>query len=990
MPPSEMDALSSSETLGEPHDDLTSSEKRTFSYVLSAELRGFSFSASKAIYQHGKRSMPEAHPNSDPEVVYKSALSAALTGLAFSGGGIRSATFNLGLIQALCKKGLLSRFDYLSTVSGGGYIGTWLSALVRRMAGGNIERAESAIATAGRLAPAEAKVNKAGITPQYKKSSNASPQEPPENIDLPDEVRAARALFFLRQYSNYLSPKKRIFSGDSLGALGTYLRNVLINQMILVFLIGSLMTLPYILAWYGQQIATVEHTGWYGLGLLSIAAIIMGVCIWANPRNSNNRSVDRLWTAQRSMVGFAIALMLIGIWFETAFLFGIWRLALPYSTSSEVPMWLTHSAWYTVAYVFLWLIGNAAAFIIHLCSRQSNSTQAWPGLKNAGRVLPFAILAGFGGGIVSYLAIQSIKLWLVESSHSPFLLWVVGGIAFPILVSCVWLTLTLHIALASEMFLETRREWWARVSGIVFASIAFWTLMVSLTILAPSVMSWGKWSIAAAGTGWVGTTVGGILLGKSKFTSAVNSPSKMHLLSRLAPPIFILGFLFLMAFAVHALYSAIGHNVWNYSPDECIRSVLEDSQRTALGSSFKDFATQTACEVTPIVSNEFSHIAIVGAALAGLGIILGMRASINLFSLNNFYGNRLTRCYIGASTKFRDPNPFTGFSTQDRVPLSDLSKAPDGSDHRAIQRPMIIVNAALNLVAGKELAWQERKAAPFTFTPFFCGFALPPTTKITAAGGFWPTASYTGYEGPSLGSVMAVSGAAASPNMGYHSSPAMGFLLTVFNVRLGRWYPNPETGKISTITQSAPKSGWWYLFRELFGMTDEVSNFIYLSDGGHFENLGVYELVRRRCKLIVSSDVGHDPNYSFEDLGNAIRRCRSDLGAEIIINIDPIRISKDTGYSSKSFAVGTIKYPEDPLDQPSGTIIYLKSSLTGNEPTELRQHKSNHVEFPQTPTSDQFFDESTFESYRQLGFFIGMQVADQINIVISREALNKA
>ena len=89
-----------------------------------------------------------------------------------------------------------------------------------------------------------------------------------------------------------------------------------------------------------------------------------------------------------------------------------------------------------------------------------------------------------------------------------------------------------------------------------------------------------------------------------------------------------------------------------------------------------------------------------------------------------------------------------------------------------------------------------------------------------------------------LGTALSISGAAASPNMGYHSSPAVTFLMTVFNARLGWWLGNPAREKWC---EPGPRSGF-YLFKELFGRTNANSKYIYLSDGGHFENLGVYEL----------------------------------------------------------------------------------------------------------------------------------------------------
>ena len=97
-----------------------------------------------------------------------------------------------------------------------------------------------------------------------------------------------------------------------------------------------------------------------------------------------------------------------------------------------------------------------------------------------------------------------------------------------------------------------------------------------------------------------------------------------------------------------------------------------------------------------------------------------------------------------------------------------------------------------------------------------------------------------------------ISGAAASPNEGYHSSPSVAFLLTVFSVRLGSWFQNPRRPEVWR--KPGPAHGLKPLLSELFGLSNDRSDFVYLSDGGHFEGLGIYELVRRRCRFIVACD----------------------------------------------------------------------------------------------------------------------------------------
>jgi hypothetical protein len=229
---------------------------------------------------------------------------------------------------------------------------------------------------------------------------------------------------------------------------------------------------------------------------------------------------------------------------------------------------------------------------------------------------------------------------------------------------------------------------------------------------------------------------------------------------------------------------------------------------------------------------------------------------------------------------------------------------------------------------------------------------------------------------------VAISGAAANPNSGYHTSGPMAFLLTVFDARLGWWLGNPRFESASK--RPGPGFAWVYLFNELFGQTTGRSEFVNVSDGGHFENLGLYELVRRRCRYIIVGDAEQDGDLHFEGLGSAIRKCRADFGVEISINPAPLRLKE--GNSVAHCVVGTIRYPERETgkaaamcggrqdtatgDHARGWLLYLKSSVTGDEPADVLEYRSRNNEFPHQPTSDQFFSESQFESYRRLGLHV--------------------
>ena len=277
---------------------------------------------------------------------------------------------------------------------------------------------------------------------------------------------------------------------------------------------------------------------------------------------------------------------------------------------------------------------------------------------------------------------------------------------------------------------------------------------------------------------------------------------------------------------------------------------------------------------------------------------------------------------------------------------------------------------------------------------------------------------------------MAISGAAVSPNMGYHSSPSIALLLTLFNVRLGWWLGNPGKAGNETYKWDGPKRATMLLFDEALGRTTDQSPYVYLSDGGHFENLGLYEMVRRRCRLIVLVDAGCDGDFSFEDLGNAVRKIYIDLGIRIVFrglnrlkNRPSAKLlsrrlqdavarasltaaaaadqanaqggnagaeAGDTLGETPYYAIGTIGYkdadsvkpdPEKPHDAGAqvedGYILYIKPAYHGTEESAgVRSYARANPDFPHESTTDQWFTESQFESYRSLGLDIAKDILD--------------
>ncbi len=284
--------------------------------------------------------------------------------------------------------------------------------------------------------------------------------------------------------------------------------------------------------------------------------------------------------------------------------------------------------------------------------------------------------------------------------------------------------------------------------------------------------------------------------------------------------------------------------------------------------------------------------------------------------------------------------------------------------------PVPLINSALNCLAGDELAYQDRRADAFLFTPEWCGglltgYARTPHTPSDAAN-------------LTLGRVMTISGAAVDPNMS-HLSPPLTALMTLFNTRLGWWLENPDPSRRpwkwrrNPWAASEPGIGF-RLLGEFLGRTSEDSAFVHVSDGGHFENLGVYELIRRRCRFIVVADAGTDRVAASDNMAAMIRLIRTDFGVRVELDPARMQLSGDNSYSAWHCCVGRIRYDEVDNEAVPGLMVYLQATLTGDEPPDLLQYVARHPHFPRQSTLNQFFDEAQFEAYRVLGHHIATEV----------------
>ena len=844
--------------------------------------------AQKACDEHERRRM---------ERLIKILRTRERAALCFSGGGIRSATFGLGVLQGLSHHHLLSKFDYLSTVSGGGYIGSWLSAWRKQNTILQIENTLS--------------------RPPAKKMDGETSQ-----------------VEHLRSYSNYLAPKLGLFSADTWTLAATVLRNMFLNWMILVPLLSVALLLPK-LALATTMALPVSA---FPLGLLAAAGAVAAIIAVANIGRClpsiGNLSCTQVQFILRVLIPLSVSAALLN-----TFWVGWYRSGRTLSISQYLAFGaLLHFAgWIPIS-------DSGRQFLHQLKTGRSYLASAGAGAAHllTARGAGFLIWAIVTGALAGWGASAVAEADALKPALHPARIVCAG---FPIVLAIYFLATALFIGLTSKRTNDEDREWWARSGGWLLIVSCAWAAASLVVIGGPILIAWGGTKVAAAGgVGGLLSGALGSLAGLSSKTSASkeegngasSSTGPFNLAAKFAPLVFLLALLIAISQLAEVIVSA------RFVP--AIEKLMLFYQQAASQLFQQDLAFGSHF---PPDGRPFAVVLLMASA-AVLATLMASKVNVNTFSLHAMYRSRLIRAYLGASNPYRDPNLFTGFDQNDNPQLHSLAKG----------KPLHIINMALNLVHGKRLAWQERKAESFTASRLHCG---------SARVGYQKSEHYGDLKGITLGTAMAISGAAASPNMGYHSSPLATFLMTFFNARLGWWLANPGLAGEGRWSERGPRSALKSLISEAFGQTDDENPYVYLSDGGHFENLGLYEMVLRRCDTIVVVDAGADPKYQFEDLANALRKIRVDLG--VTIHFDkPLDMHSGIAQGNVHCAIGHIGYDcVDGSSSANGTLIYLKPVLEPTLSVDLDQYHSAHSDFPQQPTADQFFDEAQFESYRRLG-----------------------
>lgn len=809
--------------------------------------------------------------------------SVRLHALCLSGGGIRSAAFCLGVVQALAKAGLLTRFHYLSTVSGGGYTG----ALIWRL-----------MDTLRRVDPA------------------ATVTTAEDELKSPG-TRGFNWLRGIREYTSYLAPSAGLTSLDVWAAVALYLRNLLVNFCI--FLPG-LIGIALLARLYLRFVEATPTAAWQGYALLATALACLfwadfRACLWVPvhvaPEGRSEISAPRI-------VG-QISLPAVLGW---AFLGGAW---------------------------VIWNRGAGDQWVLPLLA--------------GGTLIAGYVVAGLSSAERSDLFWSRNAIgWLIATGIDVVVLWLgvrlaksVDSVVILAILAPAWVIAAhlLHAAVSAVLRKETAlswldREWIGRLSATEMLPAVGWMVFSFVCLALPQLLH-----VHVLGEGWHQTiaAISGLLSGPlaallGRSASTAGSALVQTTLRRMLPTLLagLASAIFMIALLVIASAEGWRLVAWLTPGNAC---------------AYGKLTWDGGC------SASFWWLVVGIVLLAGASLCLGWLLNVNRYSLHEMYRNRLMRAFLGAPTSPRNDDGFTKFAEEDRIALRTVAMPHAHGGCRLFP----VINTAMNLTSGTRTAWAERKAASFTMTPLHCGSAA-----LGDQGSFVSTNVYGGVryargQGVYLDTAMTISGAAVSPNAGYHSSPTTAFIMTLFNARLGAWMPNPATASLWSMQNSKPPNSFWALVLEMAGKTNDRSRAVYLSDGGHFENLGLYEMLRRRCAVIFVVDADCDPTYQYFDLGNAIRKARIDLGVEIEFfpREDPV-----AGFAPYTPLLrAEICYPATgTLQESFGILLYLKARKAVGMPADVTAYAAANEAFPHESTGNQFFSESQFESYRRLGEYL--------------------
>lgn len=376
---------------------------------------------------------------------------------------------------------------------------------------------------------------------------------------------------------------------------------------------------------------------------------------------------------------------------------------------------------------------------------------------------------------------------------------------------------------------------------------------------------------------------------------------------------------------------------------------------------------------------------------------------INLGSLHNYYRARIERAYVSVGNHagvyeapVRFPasplDPVARAITENTLALLDAAAHDDTpladyEPHR-FGGPIHLVNCCINQTVDDRTRNYNADRKGVALTVSALGLETGTASPIPLA---WTD---------TLSSWIAISGAAASTGMGSRTAPGLASLLFLSGARLGYWFTVPQAVQetwqarvhaahrhphgVNERLRAGLSAG---LPRASAVLSEMLARFPglrspawFVSDGGHFDNTGVYALLKRRLALIVLADCGADPAYRFDDLENLVRKARIDYGAEIVFDEAPTAgdigawgCLRDITTEAGSACLVRARIVYD--DGSVGTLVVVKPRKLADLPLDLASYAGREALFPQQGTGDQFFDEAQWEAYHQLGRLIGRQLS---------------
>jgi len=859
-----------------------------------------------------------------------------LVGIALSGGGIRSATFSLGVLQKLAKCGILPVADYLCTVSGGGYLGACLSSLMTFHEEGPDDDDDTA--EERHREPDAEPYSPNGDDRLWWKQEAAGEHVPGNADSAAAQPGAATAPRFdmgkdsplltreqshhLRKHGDFVMVRQGVLRRETLRSVGWVITGLLCTVTI------------YILS---LAICAAVFTGY--------ASVLAGRDVW------RPQAVGEFWNMLISGCS-AAPLALVASLLAGAVVTFIGWVALIYTRAPtaagsphETPPERTERRRLVCVGLFLVLMALATSLSVSL----------WWGPRASLHVFGLATPLAFSLGVL--LGAGALNVWILpRSPHWNRGYRSLSGAAYGIGVVLVVSSLLLIAAVGAVNWL---------IENAVGA-------MSSISVDA-AILLVGRWLLK---------------LSTSSDSRSASSQKIRRLIIDKAQAVIVAAFILLTLVLASAGIMALA------------RELDLSGGWTAL---------------------------VCGGATVVLFLLLGFTIDFNRVGPHYFYRDRLIETYLQTEACLDSGPPPSGGSgrfTQMELVRNDallqLKNLHQWQSDSSNPAPYHLIECAVNLAGSRDLARRDRKSDHFIFSRDYCG---------STTTGYVPTKDYRGGT-TKLCAAMTISGAAAGSAMGYHTSLAQSFVATLFNVRLGSWFVNPRVyheddqgnNKVTYPPFWSPRCWgaagglqmffericglrsrsrmergifWpWYLLREMFAKTDAQGALVNLSDGGHTgDNIALYPLLQRRCKLIIAVDGEADPKYNFGSLASAIRQTYSDENVGIDIDLNNLRPLPDAdGRVSQHYAIGKITYPwcalpggdQHPLHSELGTverdggeawIIYLKSSLRkACAPATVASYAQYSEQFPHQSTLDQFFSDDQFEAYRSLGGHVAESV----------------